>query len=412
MKNIEIKKLLRLLYIPIIILLITLIFILLTNKDKYYNNIESIINRYNKFKRKNIYQNIEINLMPFILYVKSIKETKAKKIFHNKEYNNPKISFIVSVYNKEKYLESFILSIQMQDLKEIEVVFIDDCSDDKSVKIINDFQIRDKRIKLVKNKKNMGALYSRAIGGNIAKGNYFIFFDSDDIILKEGIFQAYNHITKYNLDIVQFLSIYQKNETIYTSTNYYKYKNVIKQPILSYIFYYDNLGVEKNVVLWDKLVKKQVVLKSIKYIGDEYIQHRMIIENDVILLFSFLKIAESYQYLNSLGYYYFATNIGSISNTRHNHEKSNEIVHSILMNIKFLYEKTNNTFLDKYFCIFKIKQFFERYNIILKYAKQQYNFMKELFNTLFNSKFISSNDKLVLMKLYLTIFNLDGSIRK
>lgn len=394
----------------IIILLIILIFIL-SYKNKQYN-IESLIRRYIKIKRKNLSQNKEVNLMPFILYAKSIKEGEIIKIVHNKKYNNPKISFIISVYNKEKYLESFILSIQMQDLKEIEIIFVDDFSDDKSVKIINDFKERDKRIELIKNKKNMGSLYSRAIGGNIAKGYYFIFFDSDDIILKEGIIKAYNHITKYNLDIVQFLSIYQMNETIYTSNNYYKYKDIIKQPILSYIFYYDNSGVENNVVLWDKLIKKEVVLKSLKYIGDEYIQNRIVIENDVILLFTFLKIAESYQYIGSIGYYYFATNIGSISNTRYNPEKSNDIVYSILMNIKFLYEKTNNTFLDKYFCIFKIKQFFIRYNIILKYAKKQYIFMKNLFNTLFDSKFISSTDKLFLMNLYLTIFNLDGSIRK
>ena len=69
----------------------------------------------------------------------------------------------------------------MQDLKEIEIVIVDDCSSDKSVKIINNFRKRDKRIILINNKKNMGSLYSRAIGGNIAKGYYFIFFDSDDI---------------------------------------------------------------------------------------------------------------------------------------------------------------------------------------------------------------------------------------
>jgi hypothetical protein len=83
----------------------------------------------------------------------------------------------------------------------------------------------------------MGSLYSRAIGGNISKGKYIIFFDSDDIILKEGILNAYHHIVKYNLDLVQFLSILQKNETVYTTNNYYKYQNVINQPILNYIFF-------------------------------------------------------------------------------------------------------------------------------------------------------------------------------
>ena len=133
-----------------------------------------------------------------ILYAKSIKEGKVNIISYNKKFLNPKISFIVSVFNKEKYLKSFISSIQMQDLKEVEIIFIDDFSLDKSYKIINNFKKRDKRIKLIKNKKNMGSLYSRAIGGKIAKANYVIFLDSDDIILKKGILNAYKFGVFYN----------------------------------------------------------------------------------------------------------------------------------------------------------------------------------------------------------------------
>jgi glycosyltransferase involved in cell wall biosynthesis len=369
--------------------------------------------RYNKFKRKNLsIKNIEENLMPYILYVKSIKEGNVPKIFHNKSYSKPKVTFIASVFNKEKYLESFISSIQMQVLKEIEIIIIDDFSIDKSGKIINNFIKRDKRIKMIKNKKNMGSLYSRAIGGNIAKAEYIIFFDSDDIILKEGILKAYHHSVKFNLDIVQFLSILQKNETIYTTNNYYKYKNVINQPVLNYIFYCNSTGLENNVALWDKLVKKKVVLKSLEYIGRKYIQNRLKIENDVILLYTIFKMAKSYQFIDSFGYYYFRTNQDSISNTWNNPEKSNEIIYSVLTNVKFLYEKSNNTFYDKYFCVFKVKQSFTRYKKILKYADKQFDFMKNLFNTLFDSQFISNKDKLTLIKLYFTIFNLDGSIRK
>ena len=48
----------------------------------------------------------------------------------------------------------------------------------------------------------MGTLYSRYIGEINAKANFIIFVDCDDIILKNGIFNTYNHITNYNLDIV------------------------------------------------------------------------------------------------------------------------------------------------------------------------------------------------------------------
>ena len=48
----------------------------------------------------------------------------------------------------------------------------------------------------------MGSLYTRYNGAIHAKGEYIIFVDSDDIILKDGIYKAYNHITKKNLDII------------------------------------------------------------------------------------------------------------------------------------------------------------------------------------------------------------------
>ena len=84
-----------------------------------------------------------------------------------------------------------------------------------------------------------------------------LFFVSDDIIFEKLILNDNHHIVKYNLDIVQFLSIYQKNQTIYANKYNYKYKNIIYQPILNYIFYYNDSGFEKNVVLWDKLMKKK-----------------------------------------------------------------------------------------------------------------------------------------------------------
>ena len=300
----------------------------------------------------------------------------------------------------------------MQDLKEIEIIFVDDFSSDKSVKIINNFRKRDKRIILINNKKNMGSLYSRAIGANIAKGDYFIFFDSDDIILKEGILKAYNHIVKYKLDLVQFLSIMHKNEDVFTTKYFYQYKNVIKQPMLSYIFfYYKKSGVEQNYFLWDKLVKKKIVLKSLRYIGENFIQSRILIENDVVLFYGILKMAESYQFIESPGYYYFVKNKDSITGTSNDPEKVNDIIRSILMNIQFLFQKTSNTFLEKSYCVFKFKQSFQRYKHI-KNAKQQINFMKNLFDIFFDSKFVSNKDKLDLFKLYLTIFNIDGSIRE
>ena len=62
--------------------------------------------------------------------------------------NNPKISIIITVFNGEAYLKTSLLSIQNQDFKDIEIVIIDDCSLDNSLKIIKELMNKDSRIVL------------------------------------------------------------------------------------------------------------------------------------------------------------------------------------------------------------------------------------------------------------------------
>ena len=251
------------------------------------------------------------------------------------------------MYNKEKYLASFISSIQNQLLKEFEIILVDDCSIDRSIDVINDFKNYDQRIKLIKNKKNMGSLYTRYNGAIHAKGDFFIFVDADDIILKEGIFKAYNHITNKNLDMVEFHAVFDIDGENYIRRKSFIYFDVIYQPILSYIYYYrKNKGDEKNTALWDKLIKKEVVYKSLSFLGGKYIKERIIIENDVALLFSIFKHSNSFQYIDELGYYYFRTNKDSITNTCFDEKKANQLLHSIFINNKILIKYLNNIEFD------------------------------------------------------------------
>ena len=140
-------------------------------------------------------------------YIDLIEKGKLHKLNYISEINEPKISFIIPIFNKEKYLEKLILSIQHQLVEEFEIIFIDDCSSDESIKLINKFFEIDRRIKLIKNKINKGTLYSRCYGALQSKGEYIIFIDSDDLVLQNGLYNAYNYIKKNNLSIVQFNAI-------------------------------------------------------------------------------------------------------------------------------------------------------------------------------------------------------------
>ena len=176
-----------------------------------------------------------------------------------------------------------------------------------------------------------------------------------------------------------------------------KWLNIIYQPVLSYIFYYNqNKGAENNTALWDKIIKKEALMNSFKYIGEKYLDDKIIIENDVLILFSLFRNCKSYKYIDEIGYYYVISNNDSITNTQYKPEQADEIIHSIFANIQFLYEKTDNSYFDKYFCLFKLIQGYKRYNRYFKYIKFEFSFIENILNKLIYSQYISSENKITI----------------
>lgn len=89
------------------------------------------------------------------------------------------VSIIVPAYNAEKTIEKCLDSLLNQTLKEIEIIVVNDCSSDNTLKILKKYK---NKIKLIDNKKNLGPAGSRNKGLDIATGKYIGFVDSDDWI--------------------------------------------------------------------------------------------------------------------------------------------------------------------------------------------------------------------------------------
>ena len=368
---------------------------------------ENKLIRYIKINKKQIkIKDYEQKLFNAIKYVNSLKESKLEISY--KSIKKPKVSFISTVFNQENYLSNFIFSVQSQKLREYELIFVDDSSADNGTKIINKIKEKDKRIKMIKNKKNMGTLYSRYIGELNSNSEFIIFIDCDDFVLENGIVNFYKYIEKNNLDIVQFHTIWQDKNRISISNFSYNYEKTIYQPYLSYIYYYNiktKKGDEYNFALWNKLIKRKIVNKAFKWIGEKYLKEKIIIHNDLIILFSLLKNANSYKYIDELGYYYYKSNKNSASSSWKNNKISNELIHGLFTNIKFLYEKAGNTYLDKYFCIFKVQNYYNQYNKLFKYLnKTELTYITKIFNKLINSDFISKEDKSKILVIKILIF--------
>ena len=93
----------------------------------------------------------------------------------------PKISVIIPIYNAEKYIKKCIDSIRKQTLREIEIILVDDGSNDNSPDICDYYSQIDKRIKVI-HIKNNGVSNARNMGIKLAKGRYIMFSDSDDYV--------------------------------------------------------------------------------------------------------------------------------------------------------------------------------------------------------------------------------------
>lgn len=113
----------------------------------------------------------------------------------------PKISVIVPVYNVEKYISTCLESLLKQTLSDIEIICVDDCGTDESMRIVEKIAKTDKRIKIINNEQNSGLSESRNNGMKCATAPYIMFCDSDDWFAEDMCEKMYNAITCDNADL-------------------------------------------------------------------------------------------------------------------------------------------------------------------------------------------------------------------
>ena len=113
---------------------------------------------------------------------------------------NEKISVIVPVYNVEKYIGECIKSIINQDYENIEIILVDDGSNDKSGEICDEYALKDKRVKVI-HKENGGVSSARNRGIESSTGEYIAFVDGDDYVTKDYVSYLFSLIKSKNSDV-------------------------------------------------------------------------------------------------------------------------------------------------------------------------------------------------------------------
>lgn len=111
-----------------------------------------------------------------------------------------KVSVIIPVFNKEKYVQNILKDLHKQTLEDFECIVIDDGSTDHSGGICEQFAVTDKRFKVIHTSNN-GASHARNLGIQISQGEYITFIDADDSIPKNYLECLYENLIRDGADL-------------------------------------------------------------------------------------------------------------------------------------------------------------------------------------------------------------------
>ena len=123
------------------------------------------------------------------------------------------ISIILPTFNRQKILTTTIDCILNQTFEDYELIIINDASNDNTESIIKNYQTKNKKIKYIKNKKNMGCAISRQLGYENSKGSIIVFMDDDDIWPNDKLIKQYSLIKNHDM-IISDYNINHNNQLI------------------------------------------------------------------------------------------------------------------------------------------------------------------------------------------------------
>tara|TARA_B100000035_G_scaffold313130_1_gene326124 strand:+ start:783 stop:1517 length:735 start_codon:yes stop_codon:yes gene_type:complete len=188
------------------------------------------------------------------------------------------ISIIIPYYKKRYYIRQTLQSILKQNYKYFEILLIYDDEDQTDLVLLKKLSNNDKRIKLIINKKNIGAGMSRNKAIKLSKGDYIAFIDADDIWHRNKLQQQISFMKKNQINLchTSYYIVNRNNKKIgLRKAKKLKFKDLlkscdvglstvmIKKKLLKNNFF-PTLKTKEDYVLWLKLTKKKYTFYPIK----------------------------------------------------------------------------------------------------------------------------------------------------
>lgn len=285
----------------------------------------------------------------------------------------PKISVIVPVYNtKKEYLKKCISSILNQTMNDIEVIIIDDGSNNGIEKICDIYKRKDERIRVV-HQINKGVSEARNNGINMAEAEWITFVDADDWLEENSCERMYT-FTNDNVDMV-VCRMYDNVECIQKTAKYNGRKIEEIKTVK-----------EKEELLKDIFIDKNRKFPNLAFVSAKLFK-KDIIKNKKIIYKSDLKYGEDS--LFNLNYIYASKKILFVDEIVYHYRINNESVTHIWK--KEMLDCFDNTYKYMY-------KFLKDYNINNKEYIMNYYIIKNL-NIALNNYFNSNDDIKVLKEI-------------
>lgn len=255
------------------------------------------------------------------------------------------ISIIVPIYNSEHTLDRCLTSIINQTYKELEIILINDGSNDNSLSICEEYKKIDSRIRIL-SQDNCGLIAARKRGVECATSDIIGFVDSDDWIEPDMYYNMVQKIYKYNCDIVSsgiYRDYQSGEETVEVYDNFIEglYMDLKTEIYPTMLWNEKKHDYGLYCTLVNKLFKKNILIDVYKQIDQ-----RVFFGEDCLTLYSYILRAESL-YIMEKAFYHYMIHEGSMC--RSSDEK-------LLMNTYYLYNGLRNIFMcekDNYYILMR-----------------------------------------------------------
>jgi len=332
---------------------------------------------------------------------------------NNKTFSlNPKISTVIPVYNCQNTIKASVRSIQNQDMPDIEIILVNDNSEDNTSKIIQELLEEDPRIKILNNEKRMATLYSRNIGILYSRGKYVLNLDNDDLFMNANLFDIiYNEAEKGNFDLVGFGAVesHSYNSSIFNMKEAMFHDHIdgltIYQPELTYFAISKNNRYYLNDVhVWGRLTNSVIYKDSINNFGKNAIGEKrnscfVTWAEDSAMSMVIYRYSKSYKFIKKYGIFHYLSNITSSFTSKEDLKKYGE-----LFFIDTVFDFSLDHFKGKKYSVIML------YEMIIKklnnlYSGKNVKYLKSILKKMLECQYISITDKKKIRK-YIDKINL------